>query len=134
MSDYTELIARAERAATGADAGDWTVDPDAYHLSPDDDMDNDVYWDVDGANGGWVAHVQDLPSAEFIAGSGRLVAELVSALREAQAVNERLRGQLSRIKEFVFDEYLESVLRWDDGEVIPGCIENVRRIVSETMP
>lgn len=99
MTDRSELIARAEQALTSVDPGDWTVDPDAYQLSPDDGLDNSVYWDVDGANGGWVAHVQDLPCAEFIAGSGRLITELVSALKEAQAANERLCAELEHLRD-----------------------------------
>ncbi|WP_396921639.1 hypothetical protein [Mycolicibacterium sp.] len=99
MTDLPQLIARAEKALRQAEPEDWTVDPDAYQLSPDNGMDNDTYWDVDGANGGWVAHVQNLPCAEFIAGSGRLIAELVSALKESHATNERLCTELEQLRD-----------------------------------
>ncbi|QRY43154.1 hypothetical protein JVX93_21660 [Mycolicibacterium boenickei] len=72
-----------------------------------------------------VAKTWNRANGAFVAAAPQIVTGLLAEI-------DLLRDQLSRIREFVFDEYLLSVLRWDDGEVIPGCIANVQRIVTET--
>lgn len=90
----TDVVERAKAALEGVAPLPWTVDPDAYYLSDDDGMDNDRYWDVDGPNGGWMAHCQDLPAAQFVAASRSLVPELVAELESARSEARALRSQL----------------------------------------
>lgn len=85
----TDIIERAEAALEGVTENRWAVDPYAY-LSPDDDLDDDTYWDVNGLNGGWVAHCQDLPTAKFIAQARALVSELITELKYARKEIDRL--------------------------------------------
>jgi hypothetical protein len=83
-----DVVARAKAALEGVAPLPWTVDPDAYYLEDDSGVDNDRYWDVDGPNGGWLAHCQDLPGAKFTAAARSLVPELVAEV-------ERLRNALA---------------------------------------
>ncbi|AON96772.1 hypothetical protein BI081_gp021 [Mycobacterium phage Tonenili] len=86
MSDVVER-AKAALEALG-DRGPWTIDSEdgepiiheAHHY---DSMDE--WYDVNGANGGWVAHCEDLPVAEFIASARSLVPELIAEVEKWRA-------------------------------------------------
>lgn len=80
-----DVVARAKAALEGVPGGPWTVDcedgepiiHEAHHYDSTDD-----WYDVDGANGGWIAHCEDLRTAEFIAAAWSLVPDLVSEVEE----------------------------------------------------
>ncbi|QDF17657.1 hypothetical protein SEA_CHOTABHAI_42 [Mycobacterium phage ChotaBhai] len=111
MRDVVER-AKAALEALG-DKGPWTIDSEdgepiiheAHHYDSTDE-----WYDVDGVNGGWVAHCEDLPVAEFIAASRTLIPELVAEV-------ERLRAGGAWVERV---EYQRALKRERDG----GCICN----------
>ena len=113
MSDYSELIARAERVQDGATEGPWTWDGDTFSDAPEHKCPHGTQWcdhgpdlvrgNPDGStfkefdadnlvitSNGYDASSLEVKTAdaEFITAARTLVPELVSALKEAQ---ERLR-------------------------------------------
>ncbi|QDM57461.1 hypothetical protein SEA_MAHAVRAT_77 [Mycobacterium phage Mahavrat] len=114
MSDVVERVKAALEAL--GDKGPWTIDSEdgepiiheAHHYDSTDE-----WYDVDGANGGWVAHCEDLPVAEFIAQARTLVPELVAEV-------ERLRAQETRIRELA--ERVAEVRAWSEPDG-PTCDE-----------
>ncbi|ATW59591.1 hypothetical protein SEA_RIMMER_42 [Mycobacterium phage Rimmer] len=93
MSDVVER-AKAALEALG-DKGPWTIDSEdgepiiheAHHYDSTDE-----WYDVDGPNGGWVAHCEDLPMAEFIVAARTITPELAAEV-------ERLRARETLIRE-----------------------------------
>ncbi|ATN88691.1 hypothetical protein SEA_DEMSCULPINBOYZ_96 [Mycobacterium phage Demsculpinboyz] len=113
MRDVVER-AKAALEALG-DKGPWTIDSEdgepiiheAHHYDSTDE-----WYDVDGANGGWVAHCEDLPVAEFIAQARSLVPELIAEV-------ERLTAALAELHpEGSYREYVPAY-RAENGNVIP---------------
>ncbi|QAX93062.1 hypothetical protein SEA_REDRAIDER77_11 [Mycobacterium phage RedRaider77] len=112
-----DVVERAKAALEAlGDKGPWTIDSEdgepiiheAHHYDSTDE-----WYDVDGANGGWVAHCEDLPVAEFIAQARLLVPELVAEV-------ERLRAQETRIRELA--ERAATVRAWSEPDG-PTCDE-----------
>ncbi len=75
-----ELRAAAEKLrklAQAATPGPWEYDPEPYGYG------DDIYYDVDGDNGGWAAHAESQPTAAYIAamhpGVGLALAEWLEA-------------------------------------------------------
>ncbi|XAF37081.1 hypothetical protein [Mycobacterium phage MKC-IRE-02] len=95
----SDPVTRAKAALESIGDGPWTIDSEdgepiiheAHHYDSADE-----WYDVDSPNGGWVAHCEDLPVAEFIAQARTLVPELVAEV-------ERLRAQETRIRELCED-------------------------------
>ncbi|AXN53251.1 hypothetical protein PBI_HARLEY_91 [Mycobacterium phage Harley] len=116
MSDVVER-AKAALEALG-DKGPWTIDSEdgepiiheAHHYDSTDE-----WYDVDGANGGWVAHCEDLPVAEFIAQARSLVPELIAEVERKSAQLAEWRAQYDAID--AENERLRAALgdAWDDG-------------------
>jgi hypothetical protein len=79
-----DVVARAKAALEGVTAP-WSVDPDGTGGEPDWD-DGELWLDVNGAHGGWVAHCQDRATAEFIAAARSLVPELVAEVERLRSV------------------------------------------------
>ncbi|ACI12589.1 hypothetical protein SEA_PHALCONET_77 [Mycobacterium phage Phalconet] len=77
----SDPVTRAKAALESVGDGPWTIDSEdgepiiheAHHYDSADE-----WYDVDGPNGGWVAHCEDLPVAEFIASARTLIPELVA--------------------------------------------------------
>ncbi len=86
MDQPSDIVQRAEMALAGTSAEEWTLDP---HMHTDHHTE-DLYWDVDGSCGGWVAHVQELVEAQFIANAGGLVTELIAEIRRLRVENKAL--------------------------------------------
>ncbi|AZS07803.1 hypothetical protein SEA_FRINGE_55 [Mycobacterium phage Fringe] len=98
-----DVVERAKAALEAlGDKGPWTIDSEdgepiiheAHHYDSTDE-----WYDVDGANGGWVAHCEDLPVAEFIAQARTLVPELVAEV-------ERLRARETLIRELCGGDWI----------------------------
>lgn len=76
-----DVVERAKAALEGVPDGPWTVDredgePIIHEAHHYDSMDE--WYDVDGCTGGWKAHCEDLPTAEFVAAARSLVPELIA--------------------------------------------------------
>ncbi|QAY05722.1 hypothetical protein SEA_FUSHIGI_74 [Mycobacterium phage Fushigi] len=77
----SDPVARAKAALESVGDGPWAIDSEdgepiiheAHHYDSADE-----WYDVDSPNGGWVAHCEDLPVAEFIAAARTLIPELVA--------------------------------------------------------
>jgi hypothetical protein len=80
-----DLLARARAALEGVTSGPWVLD----RMYVDSEGEN--YWDVDGPNGGWVAHCEVEPAARFIAASRQLLPELIARLVELEQAVARVR-------------------------------------------
>ncbi|UEM46081.1 hypothetical protein SEA_PINKCREEK_11 [Mycobacterium phage Pinkcreek] len=97
----SDPVTRAKAALESIGDGPWTIDSEdgepiiheAHHYDSADE-----WYDVDGPNGGWVAHCEDLPVAEFIAQARTLVPELVAEV-------ERLRSYKSLPLDMVWQDY-----------------------------
>jgi hypothetical protein len=75
-----DIVARAKAALKPVGVtDDWIVDPDCDTYEWDD---GDMWVDVNGAVGGWVAHCQDKPTAEFITAARTLIPELIAEVEE----------------------------------------------------
>ncbi len=64
MTHAEELRAAAAQLrelAQAATPGPWEYDPEPYGYG------DDIYYDVDGDNGGWAAHAESQPTAAYIA-------------------------------------------------------------------
>lgn len=103
MSD--DIIARAEAALEGVSEGTWGTDPHPHYDLDDwqtdnvssltaEELDAASYYDVDGANGGWIAHCAELADAGFIAAARLLVPELVAELKTTRAQRDEFAAQL----------------------------------------
>lgn len=119
MSD--DVADRAERLLEGVSEGDWGVDPYPHYDLDDWQTDNfssltaeelaaAAYYDVDGGNGGWIAHCGEQADAAFIAASRALVPELVAELETTRAEVERLKARpITNIQ--LDDEQAANVIR-----------------------
>jgi hypothetical protein len=77
-----------DRVARATSSGAWSVDPHIHYLEAED-----VYWDVDGESGGWVAHVGQRSDAEHGArwDPARVLAE-VDAKRRIIDLSDKVRA------------------------------------------
>lgn len=124
MSDHSELIARAEQIQEGVTPGPWTWDGDTFSDAPEHKCPHGTQWtdhgpdlvrgNPDGStfeefdaddlvitSNGYDASGLEIKTAdaEFIVNARDLVPELVSALKEAQATNERLCAELEQLRD-----------------------------------
>ncbi|QZD96887.1 hypothetical protein SEA_THRESHER_46 [Mycobacterium phage Thresher] len=118
----SDPVTRAKAALESIGDGPWTIDSEdgepiiheAHHYDSTDE-----WYDVDGANGGWVAHCEDLPVAEFIAQARTLVPELVAEV-------ERLRAQETLIRELCAEtedeKWRRKIARAFDGSTFPHMV------------
>lgn len=118
-----DIIERAKAALETIALGlPWGVEAgeiEHYHFHYDP---ADSWYDVDGRNGGWKAHCEDLATANFIAAAPDLVRELCGELAASRALLSATRAQLSdSIADFC-------ALR----DVLPR--EQVKQILAERRP
>lgn len=85
----TDIIEQAEAALEGTGIPPWSVNGED-EAQETDDYDDDSWCDVDGPNGGWVAHCQDVSTAQFVAWARTGVLDLIAELKAVLAENERL--------------------------------------------
>lgn len=89
MSD--DIVTRAKAALDGITESHWVVevnengDPIGHFDDSEDNWDPEAWFDVDGPNGGWIAHVGEAADARFVAAARTLVPELVAELMAARA-------------------------------------------------
>ncbi|AGT12189.1 hypothetical protein JABBAWOKKIE_90 [Mycobacterium phage Jabbawokkie] len=91
----SDPVTRAKAALESVGDGPWTIDSEdgepiiheAHHYDSADE-----WYDVDSPNGGWVAHCEDLPVAEFIAAARTLIPELVAEVERLRARETRIRA------------------------------------------
>ncbi|AEL21746.1 hypothetical protein LILAC_46 [Mycobacterium phage Lilac] len=118
----SDPVTRAKAALESIGDGPWTIDSEdgepiiheAHHYDSTDE-----WYDVDGANGGWVAHCEDLPVAEFIASARTLIPELVAEV-------ERLRARETLIRELCAEtedeKWRRKIARAFDGSTFPHMV------------
>lgn len=86
----SDVVAEAKAALSTMHQGPWTVEP----RDPDADWDDGEMWiDVDGSLGGWVAHCQDYDTARFIAAARTLVPALVAEVERLRAAVGGVMGE-----------------------------------------
>jgi hypothetical protein len=90
-----DVVARAKAALEGVTAGPWELEVDengrpvGHSADSEDNWDPEAWFDVDGSNGGWIAHVGESCDAAFCAASRSLVPELLAEVEKLrQLVNE----------------------------------------------
>jgi hypothetical protein len=89
MSD--DVVQRAKTALEGVSEGPWEVEVDengrpvGHYDDSEDNWDPEAWFDVDGSNGGWIAHVGESRDAAFCAASRQLVPELIAEIERLRA-------------------------------------------------
>lgn len=95
----SELVGRAKASLEGVAEGPWSLDPEKYADTP-----YGKYRDVDGPNGGWIAHAQDRTHARFIITARQLVPELIAEVERLERALEGRVWELERER----DSHLET--------------------------
>jgi hypothetical protein len=70
------------RLCEAASDGPWVRDGHAHD-------DGEEYWDVDGPNGGWIAHVGEPEDGEFIVAARDLVPQMAEEIKRLRAERDR---------------------------------------------